>query len=50
LNSEEIFNAYAPKIFKQLRDEGADWDADSEYIDVAISLDKLKELFPVIGV
>ena len=47
MSGEEIFSEYAPKIFKQLRDEGADWDADDEYIDVAISLDKLKELFPV---
>lgn len=46
MSEEEIFSEYAPSVFKEMRDEGASWSADDEDINIVISLDKLKELFP----
>jgi hypothetical protein len=46
MSMEEIFSEYAPGVFKEMRDEGASWSADDEDINIVISLNKLKELFP----
>jgi len=46
MSMEEIFSEYAPSVFKEMRDEGAMWSADDEDINIVISLDKLKKLFP----
>jgi len=49
MSREDIFNLYAPDIFKEMRAEGRaegiEWDADDDYIDIYIPLAKLKELF-----
>jgi hypothetical protein len=47
MNDEDIFEDYAPEVFKTIKDAGGRWEAGDDYVQVTISLDKLKELFPI---
>ena len=47
MNSEDIFDDYAPKVFKMIVKAGGDFDAGDDYVEVTTTLDNLKKLFPM---
>jgi len=47
MNDDNIWNEYAPEIFKKIKNAGGTWEAGPDYVQITTTVDKLKELFPI---
>jgi hypothetical protein len=46
MNDKDIWDDFAPEIFKKIANADGDWYVDGDTVGVSTTLDKLKELFP----
>lgn len=46
MNNKDIWDDFAPEVFKKIANAGGDWYVDGDTVGVNTTLDKLKELFP----
>jgi hypothetical protein len=46
MNDKDIWDDFAPEVFKKIANAGGDWYVDGDTVGVNTTLDKLKELFP----
>ena len=45
MNDKDIWDDFAPEVFKKIANAGGDWYVDGDTVGVNTTLDKLKELF-----
>jgi hypothetical protein len=48
MNNKDIWDDFAPEVFKTIANAGGNWYVDGDTVGVNTTLDKLKELFPTV--